>query len=313
MFRASIASILCGVALAQDTPAPELAAPTAATVRVGTVELHCTRRGEGPPVLLLSGGPGFANYLAPVAEGLAASHECILLDQRGTGRSQAAGADAKTLTLANAIADLEAVREQLHFEHWTLLGHSWGGMLAMAYACEHPERVQSMVLVGTGGPTLAFAAPFGDNLESRATAAERKQLAFWNDPANSKADPQRAIRERLRLRFPAYFFDHAAGETAWPEFGKCDYASAVFRALMADLRATDFDLRPRLPRVTAPTLLLQGRQDPLPESILCDLHKQLPSAELHFVERCGHFVWIEQPKAFFATVREWLSAHAERR
>ena len=107
--------------------------------------LHVAEVGEGPPLLLLSGGPGCANYLAPVAS-LLPGWRCLLPDPRGTGESTG-GAH----TLEVALADLEAVRKALGLERWTVLGHSWGADLGLAYTLAHPERVVRLVsFAGTG-------------------------------------------------------------------------------------------------------------------------------------------------------------------
>ncbi|CAM3803659.1 alpha/beta fold hydrolase [Deinococcus frigens] len=109
------------------------------------IPLHLTRLNAGPPLLLLSGGPGYDPYLKPVAK-LLPDVEGLLLAARGTGQSGggAHGLDA-------AIADLETVREALGLEQWGVLGHSWGAALGLAYALAHPERVSHLIsFAGTG-------------------------------------------------------------------------------------------------------------------------------------------------------------------
>lgn len=112
---------------------------------LGDGTLHIAEMGKGPPLLLLSGGPGCANYLQPVAS-LLPGWRRLLPDPRGTGKSTGGAHDLET-----ALADLEAVREALGLERWTVLGHSWGADLGLAYALAHPKRVTRLVsFAGTG-------------------------------------------------------------------------------------------------------------------------------------------------------------------
>ena len=97
------------------------------------VTLHYETLGHGDPVVILSGGPGFAvGYMKPVADVVARQHQAVMFEQRGTGRS--AVSDYSSLTFDSAISDLDALREELKVKKLTIVGHSWGGMLAMLYA-----------------------------------------------------------------------------------------------------------------------------------------------------------------------------------
>lgn len=298
----AVAIAAAAAAMPQEPPKPNTGA-----VPVAGGKLHYELRGDGPSLVLLSGGPGFGNYLQPVADALLANHRCILLDQRGTGASQSDKADAESLTLANAIADLEALRVHLKLDRWSVLGHSWGGMLAMAYATRHPDRLDSLVLLGTGGPTLDFFGPFGDTLSGRATPDEVAALAKWDDPESAAQDPDLAAKERLRIRFPAYFYSREKAAAAWPAFAKVPYTPATFRSLMADLRQQGFDLRNGLTQVRCRTLVVHGRQDPIPASVVYEIRDAMPQLELRFLEKCGHFPWLEQPEETFRVLRAFLA------
>jgi proline iminopeptidase len=294
----------CCVVVAQDAPKPGVGA-----MPVAGGELRYEIRGDGPPIVLLSGGPGFGSYLLPVADELASSHRCILFDQRGTGASQFEKLDPDTMTLANAIADLEALRVHLKLERWSLLGHSWGGMLGMAYATLHADRLENLVLLHTGGPTLEFYGPFGDTLSGRALPEEREAFAKWNDPVVVAKDPDLAGKERLRIRWPAYFFDREKAAAAWPAFAKVPFEPAVFRALMTDLNRQKFDVRAGLKQVRCRTLVVHGRQDAIPESVAYEIREVMPHLELRFIEKSGHFSWLEQPEQTFRVLRAFLAKH----
>ncbi|HVT60155.1 MAG TPA: alpha/beta hydrolase [Thermoanaerobaculia bacterium] len=271
--------------------------------------LHYTVRGRGQPILVLSGGPGFSgDYMTPVATQLAASFNTILPDQRGTGRSRIEKLDSTTMTLQLAVEDLELLRRHLGIGPWTVLGHSWGGILAMAYLAAHPEAVRALVLISSGGPTAGFFEPFGDNIESRLLPADLDAVAFWRDPVQKQADPQRASYESLRAKVPAYFFDRKKAWTFVAAMRPEGYTSAVNRLLIQDLQKTAYDLRQPLARARLPALVVQGRQDPVPESVALEIHALLQGSQLKIVERSGHFPWLEQPKELFDTVFGFLSA-----
>src|SRR5947209_10706483 len=137
------------------------AAPAAELRTADGVTLHYDTFGNGDPVLVLSGGPGFAAaYMLPVARHIGQAHRAVLLDQRGTGQSHVDAYDAKTINLAAFVADIEALREQLGAETLAIVGHSWGGMLAMSYAAAHPGRVGTLILVDSGGPNPDFMLGF---------------------------------------------------------------------------------------------------------------------------------------------------------
>ncbi|GBF05103.1 alpha/beta hydrolase fold protein [Deinococcus aerius] len=114
-------------------------------ISVHGTSLHLSQCGDGPPLLLLNGGGGCPNYLAPVAE-LLPGFRCLLPDPRGTGRSTGG-----VYGLTTALSDLEAIREALGLDRWAVLGHSWGADLGLAYTLAHPERVTRLVSwAGTG-------------------------------------------------------------------------------------------------------------------------------------------------------------------
>ncbi len=260
-------------------------------------DLHYRTMGKGPAVILLSGGPGFdVDYMQPVAEKLADAFTCVLLEQRGTGRSRAAKPDPASMTLRNVVEDLEALRVHLKLDALTLIGHSWGGMLAMAYAAAHPDRVGRLLLVGPGGMDPQFQAYFGPNLEMRLWPSDKEARAAAKTPV-----------QNIRALTPAYFFDREkalAFAKATPE----DSLHADVGAAMWPDLAKSYNVRDSMKKLDRPTLIVQGRQDPIGESTAYEIHLAIKGSSLQFLNRCGHFPWLEQPEAFFKVTREFLSA-----
>jgi len=119
-------------------------------------KLYVETRGTAPgrPLLIVNGGPGFDHgYLvtSPVWDELARTRRVVMYDQRGTGRSMAVK-PGTPLTLADQLADLEAVRKSLGGQDVDLLGHSYGGAVVMAYTARFPDRVKRLLIVDSAAP-----------------------------------------------------------------------------------------------------------------------------------------------------------------
>lgn len=269
------------------------------------ITLQYTEVGTGTPIVLLSGGPGFSSgYLKPLADRLALHYRSILLDQRGTGGSRLEVYNVSTINLANSLADLEHLRQALRTDHFVLAGHSWGGMLAMAYASRYPDRLTGLVLIGSGGPTLDFMWTFSQNIDARLTAADRQRRAYWLDPERAAANPRRSVLEVIKTSWLAYFFDREQASTFAASVTEDDYEDRVFELMMQDLRETRYDLRPALKTLRIPTLVIQGREDPIADAEI--LNDAIPGSQLSLIDHAGHFPWIEQPERFYPIVLDFL-------
>ncbi len=264
--------------------------------------LHYTAIGHGSPVLLLPGGPGMdVAYLQPVAQLLAPTHTVILLDPRGTTGSLPGEFTAQTVSLALYIDDYEALRQHLGYGQWAVLGHSAGSYFAMRYGIAHPGSVSRLILAGAMGPTWASMGHFGDNISSRLTDAEGKQMA----ELDSKAGTDSVMAEQVRLIFPgAYFFDHKIGQAFGATMNPGNCHRKTHALLIGEM--LNYDLRPALGQLQIPTLVLQGRQDPVDLEIADETRAAIPLARLAIIERAGHFSWLEQPEVFAQDVIDFL-------
>lgn len=124
-------------------------------VPVDKAGLYFREIGQGPPIVVLHGGPDFdLNYLLPEMDRLSAAFRLIYYDQRGRGRS-AARVRPEDVSIESEARDLERVREYFQLESLAVLGHSWGGVLAMEYALRHPRRVSHLILMNTAPACMA--------------------------------------------------------------------------------------------------------------------------------------------------------------
>jgi len=272
--------------------------------------LHFKDYGQGEPVLVLMGGPGFSGEgMEPVAQIIAKRARAIVPDQRGSGGSIPKTAGA--ITLDATLADLEVLRSSLGLEKWTVWGCSWGGMLALDYASKFPGSVKGLVLAGSGGTSWAsFGKAFSDNMGARMSPDDRAAQRYWSQPAVVANDPPRAAIEGMRAILPSQFYDRAkaqeviailkAGSEHYnPEAG--DYLIPAYeQGATARIEA--------LGELRIPTLILHGRQDPMPESVALANQALLKGSRLVWLDQCGHWPWIEQPAALEKALFEFLFA-----
>ena len=275
----------------------------------GTV-LYYDVIGKGTPVVFLSGGPGFSSdYMRPVAAGVKGKFARVLFDQRGTGRSKMETIDAKTMTYANLVADLDALRAELGVERLTLVGHSWGGILAQMYAGQHPERVRALALVDAGGPTLQGLAKFNANFTARLTPEDLAKIKEWSAPEKMSADHKRAILELTKAKTAAYFYDRAKAQPLIDGLTEDSFNDKAFWALVGQFSPA-FDLRPGLKNLKAPVLVIHGKSDPLETAQ--EVHEAIAGSKLEIIENAGHFPWLEQPDAFYPLLGGFLAEVVQR-
>jgi proline iminopeptidase len=272
---------------------------------INGTELFVKRIGDGPPIVVVHGGPVLEHgYLLPHLEPLARDHELILYDQRLCGRS-AASVDPETVRIATFVDDIEALRDDLGFERIHLMAHSWGGLLGLHYAIEHPDRLSSLVLLDPMSASTDLWQKEQAAVADRFTAEDRAaREALTASPSFAAREPA-AIHDLLMLTFRAQFHDRAKAdrlELFVPE----DYASRSeqFGALGPDL--ADYDLHDRLRAVSVPTLIVYGSDEPGLGLGGAALHDALPDSRLFTIDASGHFPFIEQPELFLDVVRTFL-------
>jgi proline iminopeptidase len=276
-----------------------------AAVEVRGVTLFTRRVGDGPPAVVLHGGPGaHHDYLLPGFDALADPRELLYYDQRGGGRSPVPRDVPVGWT--EQVADLEALRAHWQLERLALVGYSWGGLLALLYALEHPARVEQLALVSPA-PTWRAAREQFEKLFARRNL----------DPAFQEA--RRELRESgLRERDPAAFQQRIFELSVAPYFSDPARAAELtpFRVTGRTQQEVwqslgDYDLRPRLPTLRAiPSLIVHGEDDPIPIGA-ARTAADLLGAEFHPLPRCGHVPYVEAFQDFKSIVGSFL-ARSER-
>lgn len=256
---------------------------------------------ERPTLFLLHGGPGgdhtsFKTQCAALRD----VAQLVYLDHRGSGRSQTG--DPATYTLENNIEDLEALREHLGLERIAVLGSSYGGMVAQGYAIRYPERVSSLILVVTA-PSFRFLADAQRIVNERGSEEQKRVCQLLWDGGFESEEQQ---REFYRLMMPWYSttYDPATFDESW-ERSRRSYI-CLNRGFGDFLRT--FDFIEQLPTITCPTLVIGARHDwicPVQHSEL--IAQRIPRAHLKIFEKSGHSAAADEPEAFLAAVRGFLT------
>jgi proline iminopeptidase len=258
--------------------------------------------GPGTPLVVANGGPGFDhNYLhvSDVWNRLAQERPVVLYDQRGNGRSGALKA-GQSCTLADQIADLEALRAHLGYERFDLLGHSWGGYLAMAYAARHPERIERLVLADSAAPKWSdtlflFKEVFPEGV------ARQDALGFAEALGDSAA-ADASLREYLAMLFysPEKRDAFLGGAASYHN------NRAINQAINADVAR--FDLNPELPKLRFPALVVTGRYDiNVAPATAYRIHRAIPRSKFVVFEKSGHMPFYEEPEAFLKVIGDFLA------
>jgi proline iminopeptidase len=230
----------------------------------------------------------------------------VLYDQRGMGGSSAPSAD-DGYGLDQYVADLDALRIGIGLAKIHLLGHSFGGLVAMAYAAAHPDRVESLTLISSRAPDWDDHKTAIGSFEQRFS----KLLAEKKLPSNPPPSVGDDCREQSSAFLPVLFAD--PDFTGAIEETKTTSCSIHVRDATEKLHPGS-DLRPKLKTFTAPTLVLIGDADPFGEEMGQATAKafEAASAQYAVLPRCGHFPWIECPEVFRPKIEEFLAKVAHR-
>ena len=262
---------------------------------------------KGPFLVVLSGGPGAdPGYMKPVVNELSTTFRCMLLEQRGTGRSKLKTYDASTINFAAYLEDLEALRKHLGQDQLLLLGHSWGGMLALSYGGTHPDRTQAIVALASGPIAEDHAEAEEENVRRRLLPGEREQIAAWEK--RKMKEPTRAFGEIQRIMVPAYYYDRRKSKDTSNYMTQDTNIEVMRLGYQPAFGSLEKFIRSRLSAIKAPVLLVHGRQDAVTEGGVVEAHYLIKRSQLQLINRSGHMLWIEQPEQCWKVIHEFLDS-----
>lgn len=264
-----------------------------------TIPLYQRRIGSGPPVVILHGGPGaHHDYLLPGFDALAKGRALIYYDQRGGGRSPVG--HGVPVGWREHVNDLEQLRQEWGLERLTLAGYSWGGLLAMLYAVEHPGRVERLALISPAPAWRAAREEFERRFNARTITPELQEARTeLRRSGLRETDPARHAQRLFELAVAGYFHDPAQAKQLTPFRVTERTRAEVWESL------GNFDLRPSLRRLVVPALLLHGEDDPIPWQSAREAATCL-NAEFVLLPACGHVPYVERFEEFVTALDRFL-------
>jgi len=274
-------------------------------------QIYFKTLGRGPALVVLHGGPGaehsdFLPYLRPLAR----RNQLIFIDERGSGRSERLQ-DPTKYTLDAMVNDLDRVRKAFGLKRFALLGHSFGGILAQAYAIRFPQTLRRLILAGTAHRATIFNADFR-KIRAALSPGVRARIIAYENRGIFRADGQ-YVRgyETLCVRALAPYM-HSRPP---PPTGPRPYVSgwAVLREMWVrrsdcriDGNLKGFDFTSKLTTLPVPTLVVLGDHDLVSVRSAESLAAALPKAKLTVLPNCGHMMFVDQTRRFNDLVSEFL-------
>ncbi|MEQ9188342.1 MAG: alpha/beta fold hydrolase [Cryomorphaceae bacterium] len=269
------------------------------------VNIYYQTVGEGTPILVINGGPGFSSEgFLTIAEEIA-SFECqaILYDQRGTGKSEMTVIDSSTVTMDLMVQDMEALRTKLGLDSWILFGHSFGGMMANYYASKHPEHVSAIIHSSSGGVDLFLLENARENLYARLSPEEIDSLTYWRQRyTESELEEDRRRYNHYLATAYVYHETHVPLVTERLLLGNL----TLNRLVWTDMRRINYDCKSSLRSFHQPVLILQGGQDVIPKEVGLRAKDVFSNSELVFLDECGHYGWLDQKEAYLSEIQSFL-------
>ncbi len=305
-------------------PAPQPAASHVYPIQEGLVDAHGVliyykTVGRGAPLVIVHGGPGASHdYFLPYLLPLARQNRLIFIDERGSGRSEKLDNPAG-YTVENMVEDVEAVRRELGLGTISLLGHSYGGVLAQAYAFKYQANLSHLLLCSTFHSTRALndvfvrmKANMSADLRGRIDVMEKAGL-FGHGKDYEK---NRYTDDYMKAAWGEGYFPYPYQRHPDPNYNPTDTGNTswdLYREMwgshgefIIDGNLTSVEYADRLPAIHVPTLITAGDHDESDPSIARTMHDRIPGSKLVIFPQSGHMTFVDQPDLFIETVNDFL-------
>jgi proline iminopeptidase len=264
--------------------------------------------GKGDPIIIIHGGPGMDHgYFLPSMLELSKNHQIIFYDQRGCGKSIAEKIDIDSINIETFVNDLECLRNSLGLNKITVLGHSWGAMLAMQYAIKYSQNLSALVLVESISADFNGHNAFIKECAKRTRKISKEIDSITNSLEFKKGDPK-FVTKFYKIILETYLYD--------PK--KIDEISLVFEPFSAangfkvydifdkNFLKSNFNIFSALKNLSVPTLIIHGESDPIPLESAKQINSAITGSKLIILKKCGHFPFVEQSENFFSLLEEFL-------
>ncbi len=275
------------------------------TMSIRGVSLFVKTIGHGDPLVLMHGGPGVDYTTMLPFRPCADCFTLIFYDHRCNGRSE--GAPVSSMTWENLTADADALRQALGFDKWAVLGHSFGGMVALEYALRYPQSLSRLILIDTGGDSRWVQENAPATLAQRGYGSDTVKMA-WRF-FNGQIEPNEMVPAMQKFG-SAYYHDPNLLRLAHEVISGLRMRTRPealifgFGQLLKGWNVMD-----RLGGITAPTLVLAGRDDfQFPPEHQAALVAGIPNARLEIVEHAGHMAPTERSAEVIRAVGDFMAA-----
>ena len=275
--------------------------------------------GRGAPLFIVHGGPGASHdYFLPYLLPLARHNQLVFIDERGSGRSQQLS-DPSGYTVDNMVEDVEDVRTALNLGKITLLGHSYGGVLAQAYALKYQNHLTHLILCSTFPSTKQMNEVFvrmkekmSPELRGKIDAMEKQGLFGHGLPyQQNRYTDAYMIAAWGEGYFPYIYQNHpdpnydpiAQGNTAWTLYREMWGSDGEF-VIDGNLKSVEYV--DRLPSIHIPTLIIVGDHDECDPSLSKEMHDKIVGSRLVILPKSGHMTFVDQPDLFIGSVDSFL-------
>ena len=292
----------------------EISAPTTTPIQglqaANGTHLYYEIIGTGAPLFVLHGSGGSDRYFLPYMEALSDEYQLFFYDQRGTGLSDG-NLDPAAVSIDQFVEDLEALRVAFGFEKISLMGHSWGAIIALAYALKYQVHLDHLILVDSIPVNSKFLIEYSNTLQQRiqhlSADAQHELATTCANNLSAELSPK-VIDECTQLDAQLRFYDPAKAPVAWAMDKNTLKNNPTVHALMnSSFNKMQHDMNTQLPTIRVPTLIIHGDFDPIPLASSEYLHEQIPGSQIVIINEAGHFPFMEQPEQFAAAFRTFLS------
>jgi proline iminopeptidase len=312
-----VGAVAVGAAAAEPTVYPL----KESFVDANGVLLYVAEVGAGEPLVVVHGGPGASHdYFLPWLLPLARHNRLVFIDERGSGRSEKLE-DPKGYTVEAMVEDVEAVRRALGLGRINLLGHSYGGVLAQAYALKYQQHLDHLVLCSTFSSTSAMnavleriKAAMTPELRQRIEAMEKAGLFGHGKPyERNRYTNDYMIAAWGEGYFPYLYQDHpdpnydpvAGGNMSWALYREMWGSDGEY---VIDGNLTSVEYTDRLATIKVPTLITVGDHDECAPELAEAMHAKIAGSKLVVLPKSGHMTFVDQPRLFIAAVDGFLHA-----
>ena len=264
------------------------------------IDLYYNEIGSGTPVLMLHGGPGVDHKYMRNLKALSEKYRLIFVDQRGNGNSKIK--DYDTLQFKFFTSDLENLRRYLNIEKWIIIGHSFGGFVALEYALRYSAAISNLILLDTGFNAKQVQVESIKNLiewgYSKSTVKWAKK--FFNGDLNICQIPYAFLKFGSAY---SYKFDYTVLKNSMS--GKHTLKTTL---LWFKKYFQDWDIQNKLHEIQIPALIVTGERDfQFPPEYQAIMAKEIANSTVKIIENAGHNTPLECPDKVVDIIYTYLN------